>query len=88
MSKKYQEYISGITIEYDKQLHKCPDNNCYYIKKKEINEIEYIIEDIKRYLDDESEVDCDEDIIKTIECECGNEIEFTYNPYEIIKKYI
>lgn len=88
MSGKYQEYISDICIKSNKQIHKC--NDCYKIKQDTLGEIENDIECIKYDIENNERNDDDYDYEeeKIIECKCGNEISFTYNPYEIIKKYL
>jgi|SRR5579872_3979659 len=87
---KFEEYVSGIRIEYNKKIHKCPDNYCNRLKNNKLNKIESDIEYIKYDIDNNNINDYyyDNEEEEYIECSCGNEIKFTYNPYEIIKKYL
>ena len=90
MSYKYEEHISGITIEYNKKIHKCPFNYCYRLKNNQLGKIEDDIGHIKYDIDenktDEDYYNYEEEV--ELECDCGNEMKFTYNSYEIIKKYL
>jgi hypothetical protein len=84
MSGNYKEYISGIRIEYENKLNLCEYNDCFYIKGNKLQEIENNIADIA-YTIKKKELDrYDQEEEETITCECGNEIKFTYNPYELI----
>lgn len=90
MSKKYSEYIGDIEIKYNNKLNRCMYNDCNNLKRNKLHEIEIDMGDLADYMshinDDEKET-YDQEEEQIIECECGNEIIFTYNPYKIIKKY-
>lgn len=90
MSKKYEEYIGGIQIEYNNKLHLCQYKDCYTLKNIKLSEIECEMGDIfydMESLSEEEKERYDQDEEEVIECDCGNELIFTYNPYQIIKKY-
>lgn len=87
MSKKYEEYISDIKIEYDEKINKCIYDNCFYVKNNKLEQIENDIADIANIIDEEELEKYDQDEEEVEVCDCGNEIVFTYNPYNIIKKY-
>lgn len=86
MSKKYQEYISDICIEYDTKLHFCPLGECNNAKKRKLGQIENDIADLS-HINEEQLEEYDQEEEETVICECDNEIVFTYNPYKIILKY-
>lgn len=82
---KYEENMSGVKLEYNKKLYKCQD--CKQLVRNKLSEIEDNIAELahrikKKVLEDEYNDDEEE----SFRCECGNEIIFTYNPYEIIQK--
>lgn len=86
MSKKYEEYISGIRIGYDNKLHLCPYKDCFNLKNNKLEEIENNMGDIY-YMNEEEDLErYDQEEEEILTCECLNEIIFVYNPYEIIKK--
>jgi hypothetical protein len=86
MSKKYEENISGVKLEYNKKLYKCQD--CKQLIRDKLQEIEDTIAQVSHSIKKsvlENEYNNNEE--ESINCECGNEITFIFNPYEIIKKY-
>lgn len=89
MSKSYEEYISGVKIESNKEIKKCKKNKCYEIKQEKLSEIEEYIEYIKNQCEECDDMDVyDYDCELEDECSCGNRIVFTFNSKEIIDKYI
>lgn len=83
---KYEENMSGVKLEYNKKLYKCQD--CKQLVREKLEEIEDNMAQINHSIKKdvlENEYDNDEE--ESFSCECGNEIIFTYNPYEIITKY-